>query len=77
MIDSTGNPGMPLPGEVVLNVWPLLVAMTVRVHWFAFLEIVAVYVPGGTVKVTMPCEFVVPCCPDGARDTIAPETGLP
>jgi hypothetical protein len=68
---------MPAPGEVVLNVWPLVVATIVRVHWFAFLVKVAVYVPGGTVKVTMPCEFVVPLCPDGERDTVAPGTGFP
>lgn len=50
-----------------------------------FLVRVTVYVPGGSVKVTSPCEFVTPCTgpgrhvvkAGGVRTTFTPERGLP
>jgi len=88
-IDSTGKPGINPPGvtlSVMVNTCPLLVVTVIDwVDVTPFLESVTVYVPGGSVKVTRPCEFVTPCKgpgrhgvkATGVTTTLTPESGLP
>ncbi len=64
-IDSSGKPGIIPPGvtlRVSVNTCPpLVVTVIVWVDVTPFLLSATVYVPGGSVKVTSPCEFVTPC----------------
>jgi hypothetical protein len=89
MIDSIGKPGIIPPGVVwstTVNAWPpLLVTVIVCVVETPFLLIATEYVPGGRVKVTVPCTSVTPCSGAGTQGvkavgvttTVAPDTGFP
>jgi len=89
MMDSSGKPGIIPPGEtlrVSVNTCPPLdVTVIVWVDVTPFLLSETVYVPGGTVKVTSPCEFVMPCTgpgrhgvkDTGVSTTLTPDSGLP
>jgi hypothetical protein len=88
-IDSTGKPGINPPGvtlRVSVNTCPPLVVTVIDwVEVTPFLLSATVYVPGGSVKVTSPCEFVTPCNGPGKHvvkaagvtTTLTPESGLP
>lgn len=64
---------------------PLVVTVIVWVDVTPFLLRATVYVPGGSVNVTSPCEFVTPCNgpgrqvvkAEGVSTTLTPESGLP
>lgn len=87
-IDSNGKPGIRPPCvtlRVRVKAWPLVVIDIVCVVVTPPLLIVAAYVPGGTEKVTTPCESVTPwtgagrhgVTTAGVRTTLAFETGFP
>jgi hypothetical protein len=74
------------PGFIVrVIICPVPVIVIDWVDVLPFTVKVTAYVPGGSVKVTNPCEFVTACnCPErhgvtdaGVSTTLAPETGLP
>jgi hypothetical protein len=76
--DSIGNPGIPAPpARVKVKVCPLLLGLIDDVKDVPNLVTVTVYVPGNTLNVTMPVEFVTAESPNEGIATVAPCTGLP
>jgi len=76
--DSIGNPGIPAPpARVKVKVCPLLLGLIDDVKDVPNLVTVVVYVPGNTLNVTMPVEFVTAESPNEEIATVAPCTGLP